>query len=67
LNEYNIGIDELEKFIKEELPENGEWFHDGWKIFLMEGWLMNKQGFDIDTVKTMLRNFYNAVKKEYEG
>jgi len=64
-NKNSSDMEELKKWIENELPNNGEWWNDGYLEFIDSAEKMLKAGMSIDVIKEILQDTYNAVSGEY--
>ena len=60
-------MEELQQCIENELPPEGEWFHDGHEKFSDAAKAMVDAGITTYDIKDILQNLYYAVMNEYEG
>lgn len=58
-------MDELKKWIEEELPIEGEWWSDGSVEFHTAAETMNNAGMKLEDIKEILQALYSAVATEY--
>lgn len=58
---------QLRVFILTELPDDGEWFHDGYKEFIKLAHRLVELGMSIDEIKVHLVEIYSAVSAEYSS
>lgn len=56
---------DLKKWIKEELPSNGEWWKDGYEAFINAAEIMMNAGIKKRLIKDILQNLHDAVCDEY--
>ena len=55
----------LEQWIMEELPIDGEWWHDGYDSFIESSTKMLAHGMSVEEIKEILQDLYSAVTNEY--
>ena len=60
-------MENLKYWIENELPYDGEWFHDGYDEFIDSAEKMLKAGMDEEQIKEIFSDCYKAVASEYGG
>lgn len=58
-------MEELRKWIMEDLPYNDGWWADGYDEFIDAAEEMINKGFSVDEVKRILQSLYSAVAGEF--
>lgn len=56
---------ELQEWIENELPSDGEWFHDGCDTFIKSAKTMLNSGMSKSDIKEILRDLYSATAEEF--
>lgn len=58
-------MEELERFIMEDLPYNGEWWSNGCEIFIKCAKDLLSTGWIEHDIKSLLQDLYNATASEF--
>ena len=61
----NENMEDLETWILIALPNNGEWWSDGYEAFVKSAEKMLKAGMDEQEIREILSDCYNAVAEEF--
>ncbi len=56
---------ELGKWILDELPNDGEWWHDGFDAFIKLAERLLELKMPVDEIKAHLQDIYSAVADEF--
>ncbi len=58
-------MEELKEWIMTELPDNGEWWDDGYEQFIDSAEKLLTAGVGVHLIKEIFSDLYGAVADEY--
>ena len=58
-------MEDLKVWIERELPNDGEWWNDGYVKFVSAAEQMLRAGMSEETIKSIFREIYSAVCSEF--
>ena len=58
-------MEDLENFIRTEIPQDGEWFADGAGVFIRYAKELYNEGISPSFMEHMFADLYSAVSREY--